>query len=43
MGRAVPRSEGRALGGPASKEAETDREVEREELVCPPQGPGRWE
>lgn len=35
------RSEDRALGGPTSKEAELDREMEREELVCP--SPGPWQ
>lgn len=40
MGRTVLRSEGSALGGPSAKEAELDREVKREELVCP--SPGPW-
>lgn len=35
------RSEDRALGGPTSKEVELDREMEREELVCP--SPGPWQ
>lgn len=35
------RSEDRALRGPTSKKAELDREMEREELVCP--SPGPWQ